>query len=42
LVFAAAMGLSGVLVESFGVRAYGAMALAAVAGAVIALIARRN
>ena len=44
-VMAAAMGLSGVLVEAFGVRAYAAMALAAVAGGAcgyVAQMARRQ
>ena len=44
-VMAGAMGLSGVLVEAFGVRAYAAMALAAVAGGAcgyVAQMARRQ
>jgi PPP family 3-phenylpropionic acid transporter len=41
LVFAATMGLSGVLVESFGTFAYAAMAVTAAAGAAIAVLARR-
>ena len=36
---AGAMGLSGLLVEAFGVRAYAAMALAAVAGGACAIVA---
>jgi MFS transporter, PPP family, 3-phenylpropionic acid transporter len=44
-VMAGAMGLSGVLVEAFGVRAYAAMALVAVAGGAcgyVAQLARRQ
>lgn len=41
LTFAAAMGLSGGLVEAYGTSAYAAMALTAAAGGGIALIARR-
>jgi PPP family 3-phenylpropionic acid transporter len=44
-VMAGAMGLSGVLVEAFGVRAYAAMALTAVAGGAcgyVAQLARRE
>jgi MFS transporter, PPP family, 3-phenylpropionic acid transporter len=39
-VMAGAMGLSGVLVEAFGVRAYAAMALAAVAGGACGYVAQ--
>jgi hypothetical protein len=45
IVFAVAMGLSGGLVEAYGSRAYGAMAAAAAAGAVLAtwaLVRRRR
>ena len=38
---AGAMGLSGVLYQAFGVRAYAAMALAAIAGGACALVAQR-
>jgi MFS transporter, PPP family, 3-phenylpropionic acid transporter len=40
--FAAAMGLSGALVEAYGTSAYAAMALMSAAGGVIAVIARRR
>jgi PPP family 3-phenylpropionic acid transporter len=40
VVFAAAMSLSGVLVEAYGSLAYAAMAAAAAAGAVLAALAR--
>jgi PPP family 3-phenylpropionic acid transporter len=39
IVFAAAMGLSGVLVEAYGSLAYGAMAAACMAGGVLAALA---
>jgi PPP family 3-phenylpropionic acid transporter len=42
VVMAGAMGISGVLYESFGNRAYAAMALTAVAGGVCALVAHRS
>jgi PPP family 3-phenylpropionic acid transporter len=38
IVFAAAMGLSGVLVASYGSLAYGAMAAAAAAGVMLAMV----
>jgi PPP family 3-phenylpropionic acid transporter len=41
LTHAAAMGLSGVLVETYGIAAYAAMALMSAVGGVIAVIARR-
>lgn len=41
LAMAAAMGLSGLLYEAYGAAAYGAMALAAIAGSVCAFIAYR-
>ena len=41
IAFAAAMSLSGVLVERFGIAAYAAMALMAALGGVIALTVRR-
>jgi len=40
-VMAGAMGLSGVLYAAFGVRAYAAMALAAIVGGTCALVAQR-
>jgi PPP family 3-phenylpropionic acid transporter len=42
LTMAAAMGLSGLLYEAYGVASYGAMALAAIAGSVSALVAHRS
>ena len=41
LVMAGAMGISGVLYEAVGGRAYAAMALAAVAGGACAVLAHR-
>lgn len=41
LTFAAAMGLSGVIVETYAVAAYAAMALLAAVGGLVALSARR-
>jgi hypothetical protein len=41
-VMAAAMGLSGVLYGHFGGAAYGAMAMAAAVGGLLALAAHRN
>ena len=42
IVFAAAMGLSGVMVEASAALAYAAMAAAAAVGALIAIVARRH